>query len=290
MVQERLYRHRLKSRLKPSLQSFGGVAGRNVVGNASAHIGHNYVYKTDISNFFPSITIDRVNRLFLRQLGCSYEVSRILTRLCTYDYHLALGLVTSPILADQILRTVDQRMAALCEHYKLTLTRFVDDITVSGNFDIQNSVVPEKLSKILKSHGFSERSEKRSGGYLSDGVPITGIQIKRRSIDVTKEYLQELDRQLNDHASLSRCGPFQGPFFAESQLAGRIHYVSWVNRNRRFGLVRKLNSIRWVEVWKEAERRGLVAAKSILTRRDDPAPDFSECYGVVPQTKQFSRP
>lgn len=280
VFQNRLYHRRLKERLQPCAHSFGGVAGRHIVFNAERHIGHQFIYKADIANFFPSITIDRVNRLFLHDLGCSYEVSRFLTRLCTHDYHLALGLVTSPILADQILRQVDNRIAGLCENYALTASRFVDDLTISGNFDIEKSPVPDQIRRILNSHGFRQKSAKSYGARLDESQTITGLRLKQDRVDVAKDYLAELDRQLVDHASLASGGQFDGPLQSASQLAGRVNYVSWINHNRRFGLKRKLNAIRWPDVWREAAVRGLVQASKILTLRDEPAPDYAKCYGA----------
>ncbi|MCA9028903.1 MAG: RNA-directed DNA polymerase, partial [Planctomycetaceae bacterium] len=163
--QERFYRNCLRHRMKPSAFSFGCVPGRHIVANASRHLGNRYVYKTDISNFYPSISIDRVNRLFLKQLRCSPEVSSILTRLCTYDFHLALGLVTSPVLADQILLKLDGRIAGLCRVYDARYSRFVDDIAISANFDIERTPIPQKVEEILESHGLRTHPNKTGGGH-----------------------------------------------------------------------------------------------------------------------------
>ena len=58
-------------------------------------------------------------------------------------YHLALGLMTSPILADCLMMRVDQRIGGMCRKNKLVYTRFVDDITISGSFPIDSGSFPE---------------------------------------------------------------------------------------------------------------------------------------------------
>ncbi len=109
-VQERLFRRVLAPRLKPSEFSHGGVTKRSILSYVEPHLASKFVYKTDIASFYPSISNNRVNSLFLRKLGCHPSVARMLTDLCTYDYHLALGLVTSPIIADQIMMPFDARL------------------------------------------------------------------------------------------------------------------------------------------------------------------------------------
>ena len=121
--QERFYQQVLRARIRPSRWSYGAVKGRHLVSHAREHLGSIFVYKADLANFYPSIGIDRVNRHFLKTLRCSPEVSRFLTRLCTYDFHLALGLITSPVLANQLMHPVDARIGSLCEAHHCVYTR-----------------------------------------------------------------------------------------------------------------------------------------------------------------------
>ncbi|MDP1798771.1 MAG: hypothetical protein Q8K78_14855, partial [Planctomycetaceae bacterium] len=111
-LQERIYKRLLLKKLLPSPQSHGGVNGRSIKTNALVHADSQYVLKTDISDFYPSIHFRRVYRLFVETFGCSPDVARVCTALTTHRHHLALGIVTSPILADQMLRKADTRIAA----------------------------------------------------------------------------------------------------------------------------------------------------------------------------------
>ena len=98
-------------------------------------------------------------------------------------------------------------------------------------------------------------------------------------VDVTKEFVCELERLLADHANLARGGPFTGPYLSESQVAGKVNYVTWVNPSRRFSLNRQFKSIRWLHVEREADTRGLIVAKKVLTARDAAQPSFEKCFG-----------
>ncbi len=109
-LQSRMLRNVLLPALPASRYSHGGVRGRHIKTNLEPHLESTFVFTTDISNFYPSISHDRVYRLFTKTLECSPDVARLCTRLCTYDHHLALGLITSPILADQVMHVIDERI------------------------------------------------------------------------------------------------------------------------------------------------------------------------------------
>lgn len=100
-AQQRIYRCILLPCLNPSDFSFGGVRGRHIKMNATRHLNSQFCFSCDISDFYPSIHSSRVYQFFARGQRCSPDVARLLTRLCTQKYHLALGLITSPLLAEQ---------------------------------------------------------------------------------------------------------------------------------------------------------------------------------------------
>ena len=221
-LQHRLYRRVLLPKLKPSEYSHGGVRGRSIMTNAEPHLGSRFLYKTDISDFYPSVHRKRVYRLFTETLECSPDVARICTQICTFRHHLALGLITSPVLADLIMRTVDRRIGSACERMELTYTRYVDDISISGPFNLQKkrSGVPQLVQSILEAHGFKENLAKREFGKFEAGVTVTGLRELDGHLDVRREYVDELVRLLTDAASLARDERFDGPYYAPNQILG----------------------------------------------------------------------
>jgi len=114
LLQERIYLKLLLPRLVATRHSHGGVKGRIAATNARAHIGNRFAFVTDVAGFYPSIRCRRVSRVFTDH-GCGYDVARALTKLCTYNHHLALGLITSPILANEIFKEVDIDIARACQ-------------------------------------------------------------------------------------------------------------------------------------------------------------------------------
>lgn len=265
-LQQNLYRRVLLPKLQPSAYSHGGVTGRSIKTNAQPHIASKFAFRADISNFYPSVHYSRVYRLFVDWFQCSPDVSRICTKVATFRHHLALGLITSPILADQILRRVDSRVAGACAKMGLVYTRYVDDITVSGNFDLEKSGVPALVERILAQDGFRANPNKYKFGRLNDGLTITNLRPVNGHLDVRREYLDELVRQLEDAASLARGDKFDGPYYTSGQILGRVRFVCWVNPGRQRELIKRFRSIRWQLVRKVAIERKYEVSRKTLTK------------------------
>lgn len=273
-LQSRLYRGILLPRLPVSPFSHGGVCGRNIVTNFVPHANSAFVFKADISNFYPTIHRSRVYKLFVEQFHCVPNVARLCTKLCTYDNHLALGLVTSPILANQVLNPIDMRINGVCRKVGLVYTRFVDDITISGSYNLEKSGVPRLVGDILRENGFRAHPDKKQFGKLVDGISITGIRLNRRKhMDVQREYADELEQQLADAKSLERGERIDRPYYTRAQISGRVHFVCWINHNRRAKLLRQYRGIRWSDVETAAKAQELVVfKKQVLKRGQKPQP------------------
>jgi RNA-directed DNA polymerase len=275
LIQRRIYLKLLLPQFNASPYSHGGVKRRSTATNARAHLGNSYAFIADIANFFPGISCSRVNRLFLRQ-ACSYDVAGILTRLCTYDFHLALGLVTSPIIANELLKPIDARIAHACRNIGLVYSRFVDDITISSKFDLESSGIESVVREIIERHRFSLAESKTRFGRIDGDVCITGVRLKTNHLDPSKQFLAELDRLLDDHASLAVDGHFDGPLLTESEIFGKAHYACALNPGRRRSILARLKSIEWWTVMSNAGNRNLVRHRNRLAPRGAPRPDSNE--------------
>jgi RNA-directed DNA polymerase len=264
--QYRFYRRVLLPKLIPSAYSHGGVPLRSIKTNALPHLESHFVFKTDISNFYPSVHYKRIYQLFVGRLQCSPDVAHIATKITTYKHHLALGLITSPILANEVLRTVDDRIGGACSKAGLVYTRYVDDITISGLFDLDRSGVPSLIERILRQHGFRLNPAKHKFGEFAKGLAITNLRSVNSHLDVREEYLTELVRQLEDAASLSRNDEFEGPYYTAGQILGRVRFVCWVNPGRKRELIRRYRSVDWGAARRIATIRGYEISRKTLTK------------------------
>ncbi len=246
-----------------SKQSHGGVPGRNTLSNASVHIESAFVLTADISNFFPSIHFSRVQKLF-EKAGHRPDVAKLLTKICTYDYRLSQGLITSPLLADAILRTVDERIAGMCDKAGLKYSRFIDDITLSGSFKFDCGGIQASVEKILRDGGFEANQSKWKSGSLSLGSTITGLRVRRGSVGIPSEYYNGVFCVLQEMERVANGDDISGPYFHKCQLAGKISYIRQISRRRAMPLVRIFNRIEWAKVHSNAIALGLVRRKKRL--------------------------
>ena len=230
-----------------------------------AHFGNAFVFTTDIEKFYPSIRYERVGDLF-RQLGCSDRVAQMCTRLTTHDAVLSQGFCTSPILADRMLAPVDKDISRACENLNLTYTRFVDDISVSGSFDLRKSNIPDVIRRVVRCHGFKINTDKEtSETSLTDGkATITNIRVLADRLDVPTAYYNGLVAQLEAHATLANGGAFTEPYMTQEQLWGKVEYVCSINPNRRRYLYKLLRNIHWPAARAQAEQIGLIVCSNVM--------------------------
>ena len=161
-----------------------------------------------------------------------------------------------------------------CPVFGVHLSRYVDDLTISGNFDIQQSGVPKLIARILIQHGLSANQKKNDFGELRGGIAITGIRRNRRGkFDVEKEYAAELDRILGEMELLSSGTTHDKsrPFFTRDQIRGRIQFVITVNPGRARRLLSRFRQIKWELVAAAAREQRLVISKKQITLRDEKA-------------------
>lgn len=267
-VQRQIYNRVLLNRIKPSPSSHGGVHHRSIKSNAEAHLGNLFFYKTDIANFFPSINADRVSR-FYEDRVCNRDVSTLLTQLTTLDGHLALGLVTSPILAEAVVQPVDKRISQACQEIGLSYTRFVDDICISGSFSLEKSGVPNLVTRILNENGFDIRPEKTICMSASSDLLVTGVEIRKGRLRVPPSYIQKLIKDLDAAYSLANDLDYESEYYyTKDQLKGRIQFVQWVNKGQSNELIKKFRRISWRRHASESQRRGLMVLRSEFRDRE----------------------
>ncbi len=165
-VQRQIYTHILAPLPQSSL-AFGGVKGRSCVDGASQHVRKPYVVCLDIRHFFPSVSHHHVYGLFVAY-GCSPDVASVLTRLTTRCGYLPQGSPASTAIANLLLVSFDQGLGEFASSRSVTVSRVIDDITISGDAPAVHEVL-----------GFAIRSLHRLGLPVHRGVEKLRIQVGR---------------------------------------------------------------------------------------------------------------
>ena len=163
--------------------AFGGVKEKDNILNAKQHKGQKYVFQTDLTDFYPFISCKRVYEMFVR-VGFSADVASKLTKLTTFKGHLPQGAPTSTTIANLVFEPTGRKLQALSVEYKLRMTTFVDDVTISSQYQFKD-ITPEMI-KILEEDGFRISQNKTS--YKSGIAEITGVRSLNNSMTTTRKF------------------------------------------------------------------------------------------------------
>lgn len=107
--------------------------GRSYLTNSNAHCETAGCTVTlDVSEFFASVTVDRIERLFITSFGCSRDIAEILARLLCCNGHLATGSPASPLVSFLAYRDVFDRIDARAAALDGKFTLYIDDIALTG--------------------------------------------------------------------------------------------------------------------------------------------------------------
>ncbi|HXI01354.1 MAG TPA: reverse transcriptase family protein [Sphingobacteriaceae bacterium] len=172
----------------------GGVKRRSNISNAKPHQGKKYQFTTDLQEFYPNITSQRVYDEFLT-LGFSPHFSSWLTKLTTWKYELPQGTPTSTHIANLVFLATDMELINLCNQHDITYTRYVDDLTFSSQQDFRHLL--NDILSIVTSNDFklSHRKTKYKGNQT-----ITGIDVFLNKIDAPDKIIQKAEMELVTNA------------------------------------------------------------------------------------------
>ncbi|PTR03337.1 reverse transcriptase (RNA-dependent DNA polymerase) [Paraburkholderia sp. GV068] len=217
---------------------FGGVEGKDYVRNARVHAGSHVLISLDVKDFYPSITFDRVKRIYQHFLQFDPAVSELLAKLTTYNNSVPQGACTSSHLANLILHDVEYHLAQYCATAKLTYTRLLDDICISSKTALSKEKIAkliDKVSSMLRDKGMKLKHQKTrvcSKSNPKELMEVTGLWInrgaprvkptERRKIRVDVHRCQVLANQSLTNREYDR---------AHASVSGRVAMLSYLGHS-----------------------------------------------------------
>ena len=238
----------------------GFVKGKSVVDNAIPHIGHNYIFKTDILDFFPSIKLKNVFLLFLN-FGYTVEVPYGLSVLCTYDGYLPQGAPTSPYLSNLIFRDFDKELQHICSLSHYTYTRYADDITISSDNKISTleiDYLSDTIGRLLYNINYFLELNAEQTKVLRPGQRkiITGVVVNK-TLNVPKKLVSEIRLEiycLQKYGVSNRLNAYNLKNNTDlnidsyrQKLYGKICFVNMVNSAKAEKLFDQFYNINWMK-------------------------------------------
>lgn len=157
---------------------FGFVKGRNPLQNAEYHLGSKHILNVDIENFFNSINIDKVRKIYVN-IGYSEQIANMMAELCCLNGRVPQGAPTSPAIANMVLQDLDSELSKLAINFKCKYSRYADDITFSSRKKIGNDLL-NHIEKSVNNEGFRLKISKTRFAGPGNRMEVTGIVINEK--------------------------------------------------------------------------------------------------------------
>lgn len=242
----------LQAMYEPCDAAMGFVPGRSIADNAAQHTGRDYVFNTDLKDFFPSIHQARIWKVLqLQPFSLNKELASVIAGLCCMlDTNgggvLPQGSPCSPILTNIICRQLDRRLTGLAKRFNLRYTRYADDITFSGDHNVfQNGgEFMKEFERLIKDQHFVINHKKTRLQRHGQRQEVTGIVVNEK-VNIAREYIEDIRNLLyiwkrygRDHAyakflrrylnSKAYVTEKNRRANMESVIAGRLLYIRMV--------------------------------------------------------------
>lgn len=189
--------------------SHGFRRHHSIMTNADNHKGKNYVFNTDIENFFGSINFGRVRGFFIKNknFSLSEDVATVIAQIACHENALPQGSPCSPVISNLVSHFMDIRLAKLAHQTGCRYSRYADDLTFSTNLPEfpRDIAVPaddteivwrvgDQLEQIIEKSGFNLNNNKTRMQISTSRQEVTGLVVNKKVN--TSEYYRRLARAM----------------------------------------------------------------------------------------------
>lgn len=208
--------------------------GTSTIANARNHRSQPVILKLDIRHFFNHITYPLVKEKVFPSERYSEKNRILLSILCVHTHTVPQGAPTSPAISNIIMRDFDNLVGQWCSSRSIVYTRYCDDMTFSGDFDVQETIrfATSELQKLgfylneKKTRVIRDGQRKSVTGIVVTeklSVPVSYRRRVRQEIYYCRKYgvashLKEKGIQVSEKTYLLR-------------LLGRVNYVLSVEKS-----------------------------------------------------------
>ncbi len=194
----------------PHRSATGFVPQKSIVDNAKFHIGKQFVFNTDLKDFFPSTEFGRVKAVlklepfnlvdnFPKLISNLYQPKKgkgylafIIANLCCEKGCLPQGAPTSPTITNIICQRLDKKLSKFAKSLNATYTRYADDITFSSNKPVFNDNFKNQLIEIIEvQEKFKINFEKERLQNAGERQMVTGLVVNNKS-NVERKYIKDI--------------------------------------------------------------------------------------------------
>ena len=189
----------LQAMYQPTDAAMGFVPGRSIADNAAMHTCRNYVFNTDLKDFFPSIQQPRIWKILqLKPFSLNKELASVIAGLCCMQDAngngvLPQGSPCSPILTNIVCRNLDRRLTGLAKRFNLKYSRYADDITFSSDYNVfqDDSEFMNEFMRIVADQNFTINEKKTRLQKSGQRQEVTGLIVNKK-VNIAKEYYRDI--------------------------------------------------------------------------------------------------
>jgi len=217
--------------------------GKSTYTAVKYHTNSKYFFKTDINNFFYSITRKAVEKVLSENLD-SVPVSDIekyrdhILEMVTINDHLPVGLSTSPSITNTVLFHFDNKLEDYCSSQGIVYTRYSDDIILSCNDQRLLNKAEAKIEEFLKLYtnlNLSINRHKTKYYHFGNKVKLLGmVVLPSGELSVDSSLKKEIEALFHFYTTdKKKFRDLLNKNFNNSvtKVSGRLNYISTIDRN-----------------------------------------------------------
>ncbi|MBE6154888.1 MAG: RNA-directed DNA polymerase [Firmicutes bacterium] len=168
------------------------IKNKSLKDNASPHINQKVVLKLDIKDFFTSITFEEIYKVIPNELFPT-SIKVLMLKLCTYYDYLPQGAPTSPYLSNLVLKNFDNYIGTYCKERNINYTRYCDDLTFSGDFDVKK--LKNKVQAFLEEIGYNLNDKKTKVIKNNKRQIVTGLVVNEK-VNIPISYRKKIRQEM----------------------------------------------------------------------------------------------
>lgn len=153
---------------------------------AKVHTNQKWIVKTDIKNFYESVSEiqikDVINRIYANFDNDSIPYNKEeMYAICTLNGKLPTGAVTSSYIANMVLEPIDIKIKNYCKIRKINYSRYMDDIFFSGADKNKLRLAEIFTAKLLQENGFKQNDSKTKYITTNRRQNILGLVVNNKT-------------------------------------------------------------------------------------------------------------
>ena len=203
---------------------------------AEKHTGSKWVMKLDIKNFYDSVP-QKFTQKVIEKSGekIKFADTTNLFKMVTLEGKLPTGAPSSSHIANASFTPVERRIRYYCESFGVNYSRYVDDMTFSGDDKVYLKKVEKYVRETLKIFGYELNEAKTKYISRNKQQNVLGLVANNKNVRISKKERKRIRAMLHSYILFNsnkqltqkhRCWDCK----REAKLKGYLSYIKSVDK------------------------------------------------------------